>query len=125
MKFLVSILLHKPQGYISSDIDEGNYNSYKDLLHDCPYSELVHVAGRLDADTEGLLLCTSDGKLTQRIIHPEKNIQKEYFVRTSLPINNRMITMLREGVILEDKKKTKPALVEKLSETELQLTIVE
>ena len=52
VKFLVTLLLHKPQGYISSDIDEGQYHSYKDLLDDCPYSELVHVAGRLDTDTE-------------------------------------------------------------------------
>ena len=125
VRFLLTLLLHKPQWYISSDIDEGEYSSYNDLLHDCPYSELVHVAGRLDADTEGLLLCTSDGKLTSCIVHPEKNIEKEYFVRTALPINDRMISMLETGVTLEWNTLARPGKVKKISENEISLIITE
>jgi len=125
VKYLVTLLVHKPKSYISSDIDEGEYASYNDLIYDCPYSQLVHVAWRLDADTEGLLLCTSDGKLTQRIVHPKNNCEKEYFVRTALPINQRMVDILVAWVIMDWNVQALLAKVEQLSENELRIIIVE
>lgn len=48
----VTVLIYKPAGYVSSDIAEAGYPSYRDLLADCPYVHMLHVAGRLDQDTE-------------------------------------------------------------------------
>ena len=71
------------------------------------------------------MLCTSDGKLTQRIVHPEKKVEKEYFVRTALPVNERMISMLVSGVVLEHNLQARPAKVEQIGEHEIRLTITE
>lgn len=125
VKFNVSLLLHKPAWYISSNIDEWWYPSYKDLLHDCPYSELVEIWGRLDVDTEWLLFCSSDGKKIHNIIHPHKKVEKEYYVETKEAITHQMIKELEEWVTLNDGKKALPAKVDKKSEKSLQLIITE
>lgn len=125
VRFTIHILIHKPQWYISSNVDEWPHKSYKDLIYDCPYSELVEIAGRLDVDTEGLLFCSSDGKVIHNIIHPHKKVEKEYFVRTRDTITEKMLQTLRSGVTLEDFSKARPALAEKLSDNELLLTITE
>lgn len=52
VKEFVYILIHKPAGYVCSELDEGGHHSYKMLLQDCPYAPMLHVAGRLDWDTE-------------------------------------------------------------------------
>lgn len=114
VKFTVHLLIHKPAGYISSNIDEGGHPSYKDLIADCPYSELVEIAGRLDVDTEGLLFCSSDGKVIHNIIHPHKKVEKQYYVETAEPITGTMIHKLEKGVTLEDFSIAKPAKVQKL-----------
>lgn len=57
----VTVLIHKPAGYVSSDVPEASYPSYRELLDGCPYVHMLHVAGRLDQDTEGLLLASNDG----------------------------------------------------------------
>lgn len=124
VKFAVHILLHKPAWYISSNIDEGPYPSYKDLLQECPYGELVEIAWRLDVDTEGLLFCSSDGKIIHNIIHPHKKVEKEYFVQTKNILTAKMIQDLEQWVLL-DGKKTLPATAEKIDETSLRLTITE
>ncbi len=124
VKFQVHILIHKPAWYISSNIDEWPYPSYKDLLEDCPYAELVEIAWRLDVDTEWLLFCSSDWKVIHNIIHPHKKVDKEYFVQTHIPITQSMIKKLEQWIDL-DWKKTRPATVKKISETSLLLTITE
>lgn len=124
VKFAVHILIHKPAWYISSNVDEGPYPSYNDLLDDFPYAELVEIAGRLDVDTEGLLFCSSDGKVIHNIIHPHKKVEKEYYVETELAITDKMIHTLETWVDL-DGKKTLPAVVTKISETSLRLVITE
>ncbi len=124
VKFTVHILLHKPTWYISSNLDEGEYTSYKDLLDNCPYGELLEIAGRLDVDTEWLLFCSSDGKVIHDIIHPHKKVEKEYYVETTGAITETMIKKLEEWVDLNGKT-TLPAKAKKLTEHSLQLTIVE
>lgn len=61
VKEFVTVLIHKPAGYVSSDVPEADYLSYRELLDGCPYVNMLHVAGRLDQDTEGLLLASNDG----------------------------------------------------------------
>ena len=80
----VYIMINKPQNTLCSSCD-GAYPSVLSLLDEKYRRRFLggklHIAGRLDADTEGLLLCTSDGQLTHRIISPKQNIAKTYFVR--------------------------------------------
>lgn len=125
VKFAVHLLIHKPANYVSSNIDEWPYASYKDLIHDCPYSELVEIAGRLDVDTEGLLFCSSDGKIIHNIIHPHKKVEKEYYVEVAVPLTTYMIKDLASWVKLPWWAISKPAKVVKISNLSLQLTITE
>ena len=76
----VYAILYKTAGYVSSDEDEFGYPSYKNQMLDCPYVELLHVAGRLDVDTEGLLLLSSDGQFIHQVISPKREKEKEYEV---------------------------------------------
>ena len=124
VRFSVHILMHKPAWYISSNIDEWPYPSYKDLLDDCPYAEIIEIAWRLDVDTEGLLFCSSDGKVIHNIIHPHKKVQKEYYVETETSLTDKMISLLEKWVLLDDKK-TLPATATKITEKSLQLIITE
>lgn len=82
----VYAILYKTAGYISSDEDEFGYPSYKHLMLDCPYVDLLHVAGRLDVDTEGLLLLSSDGQFIHQVISPKWEKEKEYEVWLEKPI---------------------------------------
>lgn len=125
VKFAVHILLHKPAWYVSSNIDEGQYASYKDLLDDCPYGDLIEIAWRLDVDTEWLLFCSSDGKVIHNIIHPHKKVEKEYYVEAEKNISKKDITALETWVKLSDNSITHPAKVTQLKDNIIQLTITE
>lgn len=125
VKFSVHLLIHKPSGYVSSNIDEWPYSSYKDLIQNCPYGELVEIAGRLDVDTEGLLFCSSDGKLIHDIIHPHKKVEKEYYVEVESVLTKKMLQVLESGVELPSGALSRPAKAKKITDTSLQLTITE
>ncbi len=121
----VSLLLHKPAGIVCSDIDEWWHKSYQTLLADCPYAPMLHVAWRLDFDTEGLVLCTSDWQFTHTIISPKKHLEKEYFVRTRDEIHDKALFALEEWVVLDDWYKTLPAKTIKEWSHSFRLKIVE
>ncbi len=72
------IMLHKPRGYVTTLSDEKGRRTVADLVRDCPAR--VWPVGRLDMDSEGLLLLTDDGALTQRLTHPSHGVEKEYQV---------------------------------------------
>lgn len=121
----VYAVLYKSAGYISSDEDEFGYPSYKKQMLDCPYVELLHVAGRLDVDTEGLLLLSNDGQFIHQVISPKWEKEKEYEVWLKLPISLEDCDRLRNGVHLDDGYFTRPAKVQKIEETKILLTITE
>lgn len=73
------IVLHKPRGYVTTLSDEKGRKTVAELVADCPAR--VWPVGRLDMDSEGLLLMTDDGDLTHRLTHPSHEIQKEYRVK--------------------------------------------
>ena len=75
------IMLHKPRGYVTTLSDEKGRKTVAQLVEDCPAR--VWPVGRLDMDSEGLLLLTDDGELTHRLTHPSHEIQKEYHVRVT------------------------------------------
>ena len=98
----VTILIHKPAWYVSSDVDEGWYHSYKVLLSDCPYRNLLKVAWRLDVDTEGLLVASSDGSLIHNLISPKQGKQKIYYVELENELSQSHIDKLTQWVDIWD-----------------------
>ena len=124
-KSIVVILLHKPAGYVSSDVSEWWHKSYRDLLDDCIYKESLHVAGRLDADTTGLVILTNDGVLNHQIISPKKKMTKIYEVESEKNISNTDCKQLQDGVMLNDGYITLPAQVEKISDKKIRLFLHE
>lgn len=74
----VYLMLNKPRGYVTTLSDEQGRKTVADLLTDC--ERRVWPVGRLDLDSEGLLILTDDGELTQRLIHPSHEVEKEYLV---------------------------------------------
>lgn len=121
----IYIILHKPAGYISSDEDENGYLSYRNLLQDCPYVEMLHVAGRLDQDTEGLLLLSNNGQFIHQVISPKWEKEKEYEVYLEKDISDEQCGELAKGVVLDDGYQTLPAKVSRIDNKKILLTITE
>lgn len=82
----VYILLHKPRGYLTTVRDERGRRTVMDLLRGV--SQRVYPVGRLDRGSEGLLLLTNDGALAHRLLHPSHEIEKEYHVTVSGPVED-------------------------------------
>ncbi|MET0146153.1 MAG: pseudouridine synthase [Ilumatobacteraceae bacterium] len=119
---LVHYLLNKPRGVVSTAKDTHGRPTVVDLV---PGEPRVYPVGRLDADTEGLLLLTNDGELANRIAHPRHGIDKEYLVTVDGgPVSAGAIRRLRDGVELDDGM-TAPAKVSQPSPGVLRITIHE
>ncbi len=121
----VTLLLHKPAGYVCSEIDEGGHLSYKNLLSDCIYAPLLKVAGRLDQDTTGLVLATSDGQLIHRLISPKANKEKEYIVTCKNEVSDTDLSQLERWVIIDNDYQTLPAKTVRKDAFVFSLTITE
>ena len=118
------LMLHKPADTLCSTIDE-HYVSVLSLLDIERRSEL-HIAGRLDADTTGLVLVTDDGQWSHAITSPKKRCAKVYRVTQAEPLSAEAKAALEAGVMLNgEDKPTLPATVEMLAPTQLLLTICE
>ena len=91
------IMLHKPRGYVTTLSDEKGRRTVAELVKDCPAR--VWPVGRLDMDSEGLLLLTDDGALTQRLTHPSHRIQKEYHVRVTGDVSKAMPVLAKPMVV--------------------------
>lgn len=123
-------MLNKPKGYITATYDE-NYPTVMDLFSSESIIDKLFPIGRLDIDTEGLLIITSDGQLAHRITHPKWNIEKEYFVIVEGDVSDIDFSRYeKEGIYLKKEKyKTKPFKVEVLKtspeESEILITITE
>ena len=119
------IMLNKPVDVVCSNIGEGNHASVLSLL-DCPGADKLTIAGRLDADTTGLVLITSDGQWNHRITSPKKACGKRYRVQLAEALVAHAEQRLAEGIVLHSETKpTKPAQLERISDTEVLLTISE
>lgn len=96
----VTYLLHKPPGYVTTASDERGRQTVLDLL---PPTPGLHPVGRLDRDSEGLLLLTTDGDLTLRLTHPRYGVEKEYRVWCKEGrVDGGVLARLTAGVELED-----------------------
>ncbi len=96
---LIYYLLNKPVGVITTADDPQGRPTVIDLVPDDPR---VFPVGRLDADTEGLLMLTNDGELTHRLTHPSYGVEKEYLVQVSGRPTRGAVRALRDGVDLDD-----------------------
>ena len=119
---LVYYLLNKPAGVVTTAKDTHGRPTVVELVPDEPR---VFPVGRLDADTEGLLLLTNDGELANRIAHPSRGVEKEYLVEVGGgPLSAGAIRALREGIELDDGI-TAPAKVSQPHPGVLRITIHE
>lgn len=116
-------MLNKPAGVISATEDDKD-KTVLDLLAGENIRGLFPV-GRLDKDTEGLLLITNDGDLSHRMLSPKKHVEKCYYVELAEKIDKESIACLVEGVDIDDDELTRPAKVEAISPTSIYLTITE
>ena len=104
------ILYHKPAGVVTTVSDDKGRETVMDRFSDFP--ERIYPVGRLDYDSEGLLLLTNDGELAQRLTHPSCEVDKVYLARVSGNPTNEEIDRLRRGVFMEgDERRTYPAQV--------------
>lgn len=116
-------MLHKPAGVITATEDKKE-STVMDILREEKVKNLFPV-GRLDKDTEGLLLITDDGELAHNLLSPKKHVDKEYLVKVRDSISEEDCKKLAEGVDIGDEKPTAPAKVERVAEKEILLTIRE
>lgn len=119
-------IMNKPKGYVTTVKDDKGRKTVMDLL---PTNVgRIYPVGRLDYDTEGLLILTSDGELANRLTHPRNEIPKTYLVRIEGKITESALAKLRTGVVL-DGVKTKRANIKVIQDTQnftkLHVTITE
>ena len=119
-------IMNKPKGYVCTVKDDKDRKTVMDLMP--TNAKRVFPVGRLDYDTEGLLILTNDGDLTFKLTHPKNEVPKTYLVKTEKPVSDEDLAKLRSGVVI-DGVKTKKCNV-KLIETakngsKLHVTITE
>jgi len=120
-------LLNKPQGVISAsrqDLRDKDTLCVVDLIKDKIRGDLFPV-GRLDKDTEGLLLITNDVVLAHNLLSPKHHVDKEYYVELDGELKDEFLSALESGVDIGDEDKTLPCKVEKLSDSTCNITIHE
>lgn len=115
-KKMIYIMLNKPAGFVTTVTDDKGRDTVMELVSDIPAR--IYPVGRLDYDTEGLLIMTNDGDLTYKITHPKNNVEKTYVAEVTGNINMETLNKLRRGVVI-DGVKTSPAKVEVIGATQL------
>ncbi|OMP67416.1 pseudouridine synthase [Domibacillus epiphyticus] len=123
----VYLMMNKPDGVISATEDSRD-ETVIDLLDEIHRHFDPHPVGRLDKDTEGMLLLTNDGQLSHSLLSPKRHVPKTYFARVKGRVTEEDIEAFANGVTLEDGYATKPADLVILSsgeESEIELTITE
>lgn len=134
-KQLVTVMLNKPIGYVSNLPEPGKIPAIRLIKPESQDSrdrrrlvsedlENLAVAGRLDIDSQGLLLFTQDGRMARRLIGQDSEIEKEYLVRVQGNLSDEGLRQLRHGLSL-DGKALKPAKVEWVNEDQLRFVLTE
>lgn len=118
----IYIKLNKPRGYVSSCRSERGERTVLDLVKDI--KERLYPVGRLDMDSEGLLILTNDGEAANRLMHPRYEHEKEYVVRLRSPVTGRQLEQLAKGIEI-DGQRTLPAKIKLLGETEFSIILKE
>ncbi|CAM3128833.1 pseudouridine synthase [Streptobacillus ratti] len=117
------IMLNKPKGYISAT-DDSKQKTVLDLITDFKTYKLFPV-GRLDIDTEGLLLLTNDGDLAHNLLSPRKHVEKKYYVELNSPISFDDIQNIESGIDIGEGIVTKASKIIKIDDYKLYIIITE
>lgn len=128
------MMMNKPSGVVSATVD-GEHKTVLDCVRSGvdqssgsppPYvAKDLFPMGRLDKDTEGLLILTDDGPLAHRILSPGRHVPKKYYVELDAAVNEKDMEKMRSGIDIGEKRLTKPAEMEILTEHSCYLTISE
>lgn len=118
----VYFILNKPIGCVCSTVSSGGETKVLDLFEDV--KERLFTVGRLDKDTQGLIIVTNDGHFANKVIHPSSNIQKEYLAKTDLDITADHLSAISNGT-LADGVFVKPLRVTKVRRETVKITIAE
>ncbi|MCM1363893.1 MAG: rRNA pseudouridine synthase [Faecalibacterium sp.] len=114
------IMLHKPRGFITTMSDELDRKCVVELISDVPGR--VYPVGRLDRDSEGMLLFTNDGEFANAMTHPRKHVPKTYRVTVRPAVTEEQLTALTQGIIIDDRK-TAPAEVRVVTKEENRVVL--
>lgn len=118
------IMFNKPTEVVCANKDKDHATVFDSLF--LPRPDTLHVAGRLDIDTTGLVLITDDGQWLHRITSPKHNHKKVYLVELDSPITEKQIRILEEGVQLKkEKKRSLPAEIEIIEDKIIKIIISE
>ena len=118
----VYLMLNKPAGYLSATVDD-EHRTVMELI-DTP--ETLHIAGRLDRASTGLLILTNDGKWSRRLTEPKEGVPKVYEVTTAEPITKETVMRFQQGIYFAyEDLTTQPAELQILSAQRAQITIYE
>jgi 23S rRNA pseudouridine2605 synthase/23S rRNA pseudouridine2604 synthase len=113
--------INKPRGIVTTCVSKGD-TGIMDIV-DIP--ERVFPIGRLDKDTTGLLILTNDGRLSNRLMHPSFEHEKEYVVETYGPVDDKSLSRMAAGVTILEGYKTRPAGIERVSSGKFAITLKE
>ncbi|KKP80371.1 MAG: hypothetical protein A2271_04820 [Candidatus Moranbacteria bacterium RIFOXYA12_FULL_35_19] len=120
-KKLFYFAYNKPVGIITHS-PQGNERSIEDIIK---IPQKVYPIGRLDKDSWGLILLTNDGRITDKVLNPEKKHEKEYAVRVNKIMSESFQNKMARGVMLDDGYKTKPCQVQKINEAMFSIILTE
>lgn len=120
----IYLMMNKPVGVVSATKDD-QHKTVIDLLNTDEYADL-HIVGRLDLNSSGLLLLTNHGEWSRSLTSPEKKVSKVYEVRVEKPVNEECIRAFAEGIYFPfEDITTLPAGLEKLSDTLVRVSLME
>ncbi len=118
------LMLHKPLGVVSATKDE-QHSTLIDLL-DVPFKNELHIVGRLDINSTGLILLTNDGRWSRALMNPENKVSKSYQVKLEKPVSQKMVQAFLNGIYFKyEDITTKPAILKMLSEYVAEVTLSE
>ncbi len=117
-------MMNKPAGVITATEDK-KQKTVMDILPEWVIKKDLFPIGRLDKDTEGVILFTNDGEFSHKILSPKSHVEKEYFVVLAKEISDDELKKVESGVTIDGGYNTKEAKVRRVSENEIFLTIVE
>ena len=120
-KKLVYLAYNKPTGIVTHSPQKGE-RGIEDIFN---YTQKVFPVGRLDKDSYGLIILTNDGRVTDRLLNPDHDHEKEYLVTVDRNISPGFLKNMAEGVILDDGYQTKPASVKKINDLTFSIILTE
>ena len=123
----IYLMLHKPAGVVSAT-EDNREKTVLDLVRPEDRKNGLFPVGRLDKDTEGLMLLTDDGELAHRLLSPKKHVDKTYYAKIDGQVTEEHVKQFREGLDIGDEKKTLPAVLTILLSgpvSEIEVTIHE